>query len=112
MQDLILFDKEELLESMDNDTDFMYSILDETTEELPKDLDALRLLFENNDAADIRTQAHTMKGVSANIYAPALRDICLRIETAAKESDLATARDMLSELERIINLTIEEIKNT
>jgi|GEM_PF-6407195 len=53
-----------------------------------------------------------MKGVSANIYAPALRDICLRIETAAKESDLATARDMLSELERIINLTIEEIKNT
>ena len=48
MQDLILFDKEELLESMDNDTDFMYSILDETTEELPSFCPRRAYLKSNN----------------------------------------------------------------
>ena len=111
MQELILFEKEELLESMDNDIEFMCSILDETIESLPNELDILRSHVEADDAAATRNQAHTMKGLSANIYAPALRDVCLRIETAAKEGDLKTASEILPELERVISLTISEIKN-
>jgi HPt (histidine-containing phosphotransfer) domain-containing protein len=108
----VLFNRDEMLEAMDGDVDFMCSILDESLDSLPNEIEILRTHIANNDAKEAHMQAHTIKGVAANIFAPALCDICLRIESAAKGGDIDSSRKMLPELERICSLTITEIKSS
>ncbi len=110
--DLVFFNKDEMFEVMDNDGEFMRSILDEATATLPGELDKLNEAVETNDAAAIRILSHTMKGMAANIYAPALQEVCLRLETASKANDIETAREMIPELMETISRTIETIKGT
>ncbi len=109
---LTFFNKDAMFEFMDNDGEFMRSILNESTASLPGELDKLKSAFETNDGAAIRILSHTMKGIAANIYAPALHDVCLRIETAAKANDRETAREIIPELTETISRTIETIKGT
>ncbi len=110
--ELMLFDKEEILANMDNDTEFIRSILEDSTEALPDYFNTLQSYSLNNDCANIRNMAHTMKGVAANISAPALRETCLRLETAARQNDVDTVNEIFLELAEIIDQTIKEIKNT
>ncbi|HIJ86194.1 MAG TPA: response regulator [Desulfuromonadales bacterium] len=110
MNDLPLFDEADILSRMDDDRDFVRMILDESREELPKQLAELRELCGGSDAQAIRGHAHTLKGMAANISTGALRDVAARMEAAAKEDDLETARGLLPELERTVALTIEAIR--
>jgi CheY-like chemotaxis protein len=111
-QALVLFDKEAVLERMDNDIDFVRVVLDESLQALVIELDQLRALCHECDAAAIRRQAHSLKGMSVNIGAPSLRDICLRVETAARDNDLETACELLPELEHVATLTAEAIRSS
>lgn len=106
----LLFDEADMLDRLDNDHVFVQMILGEAILELPKLLQELRELCRNDDAATIRRQAHTIKGMAANISTPALREICRGIETAAKGGDVASAREFLPELERTALMTIEAIE--
>ena len=106
----LLFDEADILSRMDNDRDFVRMILDESREELPKQLAELRELCRGGDAKTIRGLAHTMKGLAANISTGALRDIAAKMEAAAKEDDLVTVRALLPELERMVVLTLEAIR--
>jgi PAS domain S-box-containing protein len=106
---LSVFDRADMLVRMENDQDFVRMILDESLRELPQQLEELRALCRGEDAVSLRRQAHSMKGVAGNISAPVLRDICYRVETAAKANDIQTAQELLPELERAVQLTIEAI---
>jgi PAS domain S-box-containing protein len=107
-----LYDERSMLERMDNDHDFVRTILDESAKELPKYLDELRELCKGNDSASIRRQAHTIKGMAANICTELLREISFRIETAAKDNDLESARTLLPELEQVAVRTIDAISKS
>ncbi|NTV49661.1 MAG: response regulator [Geobacteraceae bacterium] len=104
-----LFNGSELLENFDGDRDFARSILDDALQEIPEEIEKLKELAAGTDMHSIRHQAHSMKGLAANICAPALRKICFKIETAAKDGDVESARRLLLELERIGLLTIEDV---
>ncbi|MEI7637400.1 MAG: ATP-binding protein [Syntrophus sp. (in: bacteria)] len=106
----LLFDKAELLDNLDGDVDTSQSILDAALTEIPKDVEMLREYYEKEDIQKIRFKAHTIKGMAANLCTPALRDIAYKIETAAKNGDMASAREMLPELEQTTRMTIEAIK--
>jgi signal transduction histidine kinase/HPt (histidine-containing phosphotransfer) domain-containing protein/FixJ family two-component response regulator len=105
----LLFDEAVLLQRLDNDRDFVRMILGETVKELPKLLEGLQTLCMGDDNGAIRRQAHTMSGMAANISTPQLRKICQKIETAAKDGDLESARNMLPELERTVQMTLAAI---
>ncbi len=105
-----LFGKQWLLERADGDVAFMRNILSETAQKLPLELEMLRLLCDGCDSSAIRLQAHSLKWLAANIGANALRDVCLRVEMAAKEADIDTAWELLPELSNIAKLTIELIE--
>jgi signal transduction histidine kinase/HPt (histidine-containing phosphotransfer) domain-containing protein len=104
-----LFDEAELLDHFDGDRDFAYSILDDGLQEIPEDIETLKKLCAGADTQSIRLQAHTMKGLAANLCTPALQEISLKIETAAKDGDVASARKLLPELERTALMTMEAI---
>ena len=56
--------------------------------------------------------SHTIKGMAGYLCIPALREIVLKIEIAAKEGDLDSAREMLPELERLSWQAVEAIGMT
>ena len=105
---LPLFDEAEMSERLDHDQDFIRMILDEALQELPTRCEELCEQLKGDNVTTIRHQAHTLKGVAANISAEALRDICFKIESAVKEggAGLEAARELLSNLERIVAKTI------
>lgn len=107
----LLFDEAGLLDQFDGDRDFPDSILDDALQELPVEMKTLNELAMGDDALAISHQAHTMKGLAANIYTPALREICYRIETAAHDNNLESVRKLLPELEQIVSATAEAIRN-
>ena len=106
-----LFDKVKLLDHFDGDEAFARSILAEAVRELPKELCKLRELCMGEDAQAIRLLAHTLKGVAANLCTPALRGISNKIETAAKDGDLESARNLLPELENTVQMTLDAATN-
>jgi len=107
-----LFNGAELLENFDGDRDFAHSILDDALQEIPADIEKLKELVAGADAQAIRLQAHSMKGLAANICAPALLKICFEIETAAQYGDVESARRLLPELERVALLTVDAVRKS
>ncbi len=105
-----LFDEIELLNNFDGDRDFAESILNDVLQALPDDMKTLGELAKGDDAQAICLQAHTLKSLAANICAPALREICYLIETAAHENNLEAVRKLLTELERTALITVESIR--
>ena len=108
---ILLFNKSEILERLDNDLDFVTEIVDEALENLLGQLNEVRELCQGNDTDTLRRVAHTIKGVAANISTDDLRDIACRIEAAAKDEDMESARKLLPELDRTFRLTAETIKS-
>lgn len=106
-----LFDEAGLLDQFDGDRDFAESILNDAVQELPVEIKTLNELAMGDDAHAISLQAHTMKGLAANIYTPALREICYNIESAAHDENLESVRKLVPELERTAFATLEVIRN-
>ncbi|MBW4054458.1 MAG: response regulator [Proteobacteria bacterium] len=106
---LLLFDEAELLDHFDGDRDFVHSILDDALQEIPVDIETLKELSAGVDSQGVRLQAHTMKGLAGNVCTPALQEVCFKIESAAKDGDLESARELITELERTALETMEII---
>ncbi|MEI6206206.1 MAG: response regulator [Desulfuromonadales bacterium] len=104
------FDEAQLLENFDGDKDFAISILNDGLAEIPIELNSVQELCKGEDVPTLRITAHTLKGMAANLCAPALRDAAYKVETAAKNDDLEAARGALPELERTALMTMEAIR--
>jgi PAS domain S-box-containing protein len=86
------------LETSDN-PGFVARIIDAYLEDTPKLVDRIRQALDRQDASEIAKAAHTLKSSSANVGALVLADRCKHLETAARRGALASARDLLSEIE-------------
>lgn len=105
----LLFDKAELLHNFDGDEDFAQSILQDALTEIPKYVESLQECCQGEDLQAIRLQAHTIKGIAANLCTPALRDIAYKMETASRNGDVASARELLPELVQTARMTLGAI---
>ena len=106
-----LFDLAELLRNLDGDEEFAQSILQDALREIPKSVLSLREECAGGDTGEICLQSHTIKGMAAYLCTPGLREIALKMETAAKAGDLEAARELLPEMERLSRMTVELIAN-
>jgi two-component system, sensor histidine kinase len=106
----LLFDRAALLDNLDGDVDTAKGIMNDALMEIPRNVKVLQDLCKDGDLQAIRLQAHNIKGMAANLFTHALRDIAFKIETAAKSSDVASARMLLTELEKTKQMTIEALR--
>ncbi len=107
---LSLLDVPDLLLRIGGDCDFAKELLDISSTQLPLILKKLLVtLSVSNDMAPLVMQAHTLKGAASNISALALANVCLRVETAAKDGDMKTVQALVPELEQTVVLTVEAI---
>ncbi len=66
------------------------------------------LVSEAGDAEKIRLAAHSLKGSSANVGAKPLAELCLRLETMAREKSLSTAPSLVNDIKQLYdNMQVE-----
>jgi two-component system, sensor histidine kinase and response regulator len=68
-------------------------------EDAPARLRAIRTAIAQSDPRRLREAAHGIKGSASNLGARRLAGVCLRIETAARQGDLAAAAELLDRLD-------------
>ena len=105
-----LIDTVELLNNFAGEEEFAQSILHDALTEIPKSVASLQESCAGGDTGKIGLTSHTIKGMAAYLCTPALREIALKMESAAKEGDLNAARELLPELERLSLETVEAIR--
>ena len=99
----MVWDKQELLARLMNNEEIIPVLLSAFIEDAPRTLNELKDAVAQNNIELITRQAHTLKGMSANLAANPLAEISRQIELASKgESDQAL-EPLIEELEKSFN---------
>ena len=93
-----IFAKSEFLERLGGDEKLCKELLKIFIQTFPVHLKGLKAALEQNDAGQIRFEAHTLKGMAANISANNLRDVFFEIETAGKQGQMEAAHSYINRL--------------
>ena len=83
-----IFDKEELMNRMGGDVDFVREICEDVIEELQQSIESIEKGIADRDAALIKLNAHSVKGYCGNIAAPHVRELASELEQLAKDEKL------------------------
>jgi HPt (histidine-containing phosphotransfer) domain-containing protein len=75
-------------------------ILDDFLADIPLNILAMKAFQESGDLSGVERQAHTIKGVSANVGAERLQSVAFEMEKAAIAQDMTAAGAFMNELER------------
>ena len=92
---------EELLARVENDRELMRDLLSIFREEFPRHYQALREAVESLDANRVATEAHTLKGMLANLAAGEAAGAAAHLERLAHNGEIAQFRESLSNFENI-----------
>jgi HPt (histidine-containing phosphotransfer) domain-containing protein len=99
-----------MMERLLNDEDLAKMIQDRFIADIPQLIQALKAFLESGDVSGVAFQAHTIKGVSANMGGERLRAVAFEMEKAAKSQDLTAASSFMNELERQFDRLKEEMQ--
>jgi len=105
-----IWDKHKMMERLLNDEDLAKMIQDRFLADIPQRIQALKAFFESGDVSGVEFQAHTIKGVSANVSGERLRAVAFEMEKAAIAHDLTAASSFMNELERQFDRLKEEMQ--
>ncbi|MDM8522499.1 PAS domain S-box protein [Desulfococcaceae bacterium HSG8] len=98
--------REDFAARMGGNGAFCEKFLEKAILEMPAQIERLKIALENNDPVLARSEAHNIKGMSANISAKRLRDAASAIEDAGKKGDTDLARKLMSGLEKAFYITV------
>lgn len=93
------FDREEMLDRLGGDAEFLDDVLQVFLEESPKMIDAARGAVHQRDAQGVERSAHALKGALMNIAADPAADLAARLETLGREASLEACPTVLADLE-------------
>ena len=96
--DLAVFDQSDLMDRMAGDVEVCQEVLGLFLDDLPGQMESVRQAVEAQDGDAIRFQAHTIKGMSANVGTPTLRLVAQRMEQFAREGRIEEAVMLYPEL--------------
>ena len=94
------FDREEMLERLDGDTELLDDVLQVFLEECPRMLQELRGAVDQGDPKLVRRAAHSMKGALLNISAAPAADKANQLELLGSEEQLAESAPVLERLQQ------------
>ncbi len=94
------------------DTSFLTELLADFEETSLAKIFLIDTAIKNNLATDLKNAAHALKGVSLNLGAIHLADLCLRLEAMGKAGDLTNAQTTAHELEPVRTQTLLALKKS
>jgi HPt (histidine-containing phosphotransfer) domain-containing protein len=97
-----MFSLDEAASRLGLDIDDIIDFLKEFLSYSDEDLSTIKRGLETGDSAAVAQRAHSIKGAALNLSLDEVAAVAVRLEKAAKNSDMQDARDAASELERKI----------
>ncbi|MDY7000977.1 MAG: Hpt domain-containing protein [Thermodesulfobacteriota bacterium] len=107
--DIPVLDKEGTLKRLQDDMEFLKILYGAFLEDLPKKLAALDEAVTGGETQMVQRTAHSLKGASATVGTPALREAALAMEIAAKEMDAEKVGTLHPELKTLAERTFREM---
>ncbi len=95
-----VFDLEEFLKYIDGNEPLLRQLIRVALETIPDRIKALRDACDRNNPADVKLEAHTLKGIARQLCACLMADAAYRIELAGEKGDLDKTRMLMERLER------------
>lgn len=92
-----------------DDEDLLAEVAALARSEIVRQLSSLNAALAAGDAAVARREAHTIKGTVATLGANAVRDVAMATEHAARDGDLAGAKNHAIRLESLTNRLVAEL---
>jgi HPt (histidine-containing phosphotransfer) domain-containing protein len=92
----IIFDVDGLLNRVEQDRAIAREIADVFLQDVPRQLDAVKLAFLNKNADALRRAAHSLKGASACAGANLVRDNARQLEVASSDVDFDRIADVIA----------------
>jgi len=105
-----VLDVGELYDRLGGDRELARELLAVFLEEHDKISGGVEAALRAGDAGALKTAAHGLKGMAANISAGVLRDVSLQIEKAADRGDLGAAGSLLQELQAAMQATLDRAR--
>jgi HPt (histidine-containing phosphotransfer) domain-containing protein len=103
-------DKDALFELVDEDPEFLGSLVDTFLRDCTAYMDDIRTAVEEDDAEALRREAHGLKGASGNMQAEATEVAARRLEDIGRSGDLEQAPEALRELEEEVDRLIPALE--
>ena len=100
----------ELMERVDGDKPIILEVWKAFLEDAPMRMQVLKDAIDSNLVKEAEMEAHTIKGMAANIGAPILKQEAMKIELATKKVDLKDARLMYENLHYEYLRVIDELE--
>ena len=104
-------DLEDALPRVDGDKAFLASLLELFEEDYAERAASLANALARGDLGAVSRLGHAIKGASANLGLPFLRECASNLETSAKSGDAEAAKTGFSSLEREFRKLKEYLKN-
>ena len=82
-----LLDREGALKRLQDDTEFLETLYNAFLEDLPNKIAALDEAVTDGQTQIVQRTAHSLKGASATVGVPALKEAALAMEIAARDRD-------------------------
>jgi len=98
-----VLDREALLDTVDQDADFLQTLVSAFLDDCPSYMAAIRQAVADEDAQTLIREAHGLKGAVANLRAPSAREAARRLEEMGQEASFEHAPKALEELEKEID---------
>ena len=98
MQDSAILDDEVVSELQDVMGQDFQMLVDSFHRDGEQRLAALESAHEAGDQETLRRQAHSFKGSSGNLGAVRVLDLCMQLESLAREGELGQVADLLARL--------------
>ena len=100
----MIFDKAGMMDRLAYNESLIVAVVQGFLEDIPKQIEELKVYLDRADVPAFHRQAHTIKGAAANVGAETLREVAWQMETAGKSGDLEIARALMPELEKQFSL--------
>jgi len=105
-----VLDAGELHDRLGGDRELARELLSVFLDEHAKISGAVDEALRAGDLKALKTSAHGLKGMAANISAGILREVSLKIEKAADRGDISAAEELLSELHAVMRATLDRVR--
>lgn len=106
-----IFDKEELLEEIDEDWEFLRETVDMLREDGPKLIDKIRAAVAGSDSETVWQSAHAVKSMVGNFAAVPAFDAAYGIETRGRAGELDGIVTDVDKLEHEISSLVTALDN-
>lgn len=110
MQDSAILDKEVVSELQDVMGQDFQMLVDSFHRDGEQRLEALHSAFAAGDLETLRRQAHSFKGSSGNLGAVRVFDLCMQLESLAREGETGQVSDLLTRLRDAFDQACEALR--